>query len=124
MEQAEEISRTNKYPAKAHAASVAAYIERRNPTSSNGIIYLEGEKTRLIEDNDEPVQSRCLARGQLSSCAMPDCYLTYNTETAFLTLFIPPIDPENVIWSGLPLSPAEALELYDVDAIRSSNEVN
>ena len=60
----------------------------------------------------------------LSGCAVPDCYLTYNTETAFLTLFIPPIDPESVIWSGLPLSPAEALELYDVDVVRSSNEVN
>ena len=143
MEQAKETSRS-KYPAKAHAANVAAYIKCRNPTISNGIIYLEGQKTRLIEDNDEPIPFRCVTgpRGQmklistdsidrqrrqffyLSGCAVPDCYLTYNTETAFLTLFIPPINPDDVIWSGLPLSPSESLELFDVDAVRYSDEIS
>ena len=47
----------NKYPAKAHAAKVASYLKSKSP-SANGIIYLEGQKTRLIEDNDEPVPFR------------------------------------------------------------------
>jgi Xaa-Pro dipeptidase len=29
-----------------------------------------------------------------------------------LTLFIPPIDPEDVVWSGLPLSAEEALQKF------------
>lgn len=42
-----------KYPAKAHAAEVAAYLKSKHP-DADGVIYLEGQKTRLIEDNDEP----------------------------------------------------------------------
>jgi Xaa-Pro dipeptidase len=40
-----------------------------------------------------------------------------------LTLFIPPIDPDDVVWSGLPLSPKEALEQYDIDLVFTSEEV-
>lgn len=50
--------------------------------------------------------------------------MIYNIGTSRLTLFIPPIDPDSVIWSGLPLSPAEALEIYDVDDVRPSSELN
>lgn len=41
-----------------------------------------------------------------------------------MTLFIPPIEPESVIWSGLPLSPKEALQLYDVDDVKTTPEIN
>ena len=41
-----------------------------------------------------------------------------------LTLFIPPIEPDSVIWSGLPVSPEEALEQYDVDKVLPSTELN
>lgn len=37
---------------------------------------------------------------------------------------MPPIDPESVIWSGLPLSAKEALQLYDVDDVKTIPEVN
>lgn len=55
---------------------------------------------------------------------LPDSYLVYDTSTDKLTLFIPPVDPEEVIWSGLPLSPAEALERYDVDSVLTTTNVN
>jgi Xaa-Pro dipeptidase len=41
-----------------------------------------------------------------------------------LTLYIPAIDPDSVIWSGLPLSEKEALQLYDVDEVRTIPQVN
>lgn len=41
-----------------------------------------------------------------------------------LTLFIPPIDPESVIWSGLPLSSSDALRLYDIDKVLPTTELN
>jgi Xaa-Pro dipeptidase len=40
------------------------------------------------------------------------------------TLFIPPIDPEDVIWSGLPVSPEEAMQKYDVDEVKYTSDVN
>ncbi|GKT52707.1 XAA-Pro dipeptidase [Colletotrichum tofieldiae] len=36
----------------------------------------------------------------------------------------PPIDPDSVIWSGLPVSAAEAKELYDVDDVKYTTDVN
>ncbi|KAI9733724.1 MAG: hypothetical protein M1818_007138 [Claussenomyces sp. TS43310] len=104
-----------KYPAKAHARRVTDYIRKSSP-HAQGVIYVEGQKTRLIEDNDETVP--------FSGCALPDSHLTYDISADELTLFIPPIDPESVIWAGLPLSAEEALELYDVDHVKTTPEVN
>lgn len=41
-----------KYPAKAHARKVVDYIKKSQP-DAEGVLYLEGQKTRMIEDNDE-----------------------------------------------------------------------
>ena len=49
----------DKYPAKSHARRVANYLQRAGHPRE-GIIYLESQKTRLIEDNDEPVSFRCV----------------------------------------------------------------
>ena len=46
-----------KYPAKAHARRVVEYIKRTKP-DVKGVLYLEGQKTRMIEDNDEPQHFR------------------------------------------------------------------
>lgn len=40
------------------------------------------------------------------------------------TLFIPPINPDDVIWMGLPVSPEDALRKWDVDEVKFTNEVN
>lgn len=47
----------NKYPAKGHARRVAARI-KAGGFEPEGIIYLEAQKTRLIEDNDSPQKFR------------------------------------------------------------------
>ncbi|OJD16437.1 hypothetical protein AJ78_03378 [Emergomyces pasteurianus Ep9510] len=113
-----------KYPAKDHAKRVAARV-RELGHGEAGIFYLEGQKTQMIEDNDGPMPFRQRRNFfYLSGCPLPDSYLTYNIEKDHLTLFIPPIDEDSVIWSGLPLSPDEAMELYDVDAVLSTPDVN
>ncbi|KAL8749996.1 MAG: hypothetical protein Q9184_006593 [Pyrenodesmia sp. 2 TL-2023] len=120
MEQKDPILR-GKYPAKSHCARVAKHLakhlaghNKQIPTTS--VIYLEGQKTILQEDNDEPQPFRQRRSFfYLSGCALPDCHLTYNISTSTLTLFIPPLDPDSVIWSGLPLLPKDALEQYDID---------
>ena len=50
---------SKKYPAKEHAKRVAAELQKSN-VGASGVIYLEGQKTRMIEDNDEPQPFRYL----------------------------------------------------------------
>lgn len=57
----------------------------------------------------------------LSGCDLPDAYLTYSLGTSTLTLYIPPINPADVLWSGLPLSAEEARAKYDVDIVAVSD---
>lgn len=59
----------------------------------------------------------------LSGCTLPDCHLTYDIPDDTLTLFIPPLDPDSVVWSGLPLSIEDALNKYDIDDCRPSTEL-
>lgn len=61
------------YPAKQHAANVAKYLQANHLTEKYGdesnhpavVIYLEAQKTRMIEDSDEAVLFR------YCSCSCP-----------------------------------------------------
>lgn len=48
----EESIPRGKYPAKAHARKVASYLKSKE-LPVNGVIYLEGGKTRMHEDCDQ-----------------------------------------------------------------------
>ncbi|KAH6668732.1 putative Xaa-Pro aminopeptidase pepP [Halenospora varia] len=113
-----------KYPAKAHVKNVVEYMKKKNP-DVGGVLYLEGQKTHMIEDNDgeAPFRQRRYFY-YLTGCELPDSYYTYDIATEKSTLFIPPIEPDSVIWSGLPLSEEEALSLYDVDDVQTTKEIN
>lgn len=60
----------------------------------------------------------------LTGCELPDSSLVYDIKTSKSTLFIPPIDPDSVIWSGLPASTQEALQTYDVDEVLTTNDLS
>jgi Xaa-Pro dipeptidase len=47
-----EATLAGKYPAKRHAQRVVEWMRKTNP-EINGVLYLESQKTRMIEDNDE-----------------------------------------------------------------------
>ena len=113
-----------KYPAKAHARRVADYLIQSG-FPKDGVIYLEAQKQRFNEDNDQEQHFRQRRPFfYLSGCLLPDSYLTYNISSSILTLFIPPIDPDDVVWSGLPLTVDEAKAKYDVDVVLPSIELN
>lgn len=57
----------------------------------------------------------------LTGLNLPDSCVTYNLATETLTLYIPPLDPAEVIWMGLPLSEEEALKTLDVDAVHTTD---
>jgi Xaa-Pro dipeptidase len=42
-----------KYPGKSHASRVVDLIRKKDP-NANGVLYLEGRMTKLLEDNDSP----------------------------------------------------------------------
>ncbi|PSK33947.1 hypothetical protein B9Z65_8273 [Elsinoe australis] len=127
-----------KYPAKAHARKVAEWIADQSPSNgtngsgngdghgkASGVIYLEGQKTRMVEDDDQTVlftQRRHFY--YLSGCNLPDSYLAYDIDRDHLTLFIPPVDADDVIWSGLPEMPKDALNKYEIDACQTTHGVN
>ncbi|KAK1249657.1 hypothetical protein MKX08_009660 [Trichoderma sp. CBMAI-0020] len=113
-----------KYPGKAHARRVVDLMRKKDPQAS-GVLYLEGRHTKLLEDNDspEPFRQRRFFY-YLTGCNLADCFFTYDMASAKSTLFIPPIDPHDVIWSGLPTTIEDALRLYDVDEVKLTTEVN
>merc|ERR1712000_691534 len=113
-----------KYPAKSHAKRVVQLLREKVP-DANGLIYLEGTHEKLQEDNDSPVHFRQRRYFYyLTGCNLADCYFTYDIQSSKSTLFIPPIDPDDVIWSGLPVSIDDALAKYDVDEVKYSTDVN
>ncbi|KAL7943331.1 peptidase M24, structural domain-containing protein [Trichoderma barbatum] len=113
-----------KYPGKSHARRVVDLIRKKDAKAS-GVLYLEGRMTKLLEDNDspEPFRQRRFFY-YLTGCNLADCHFTYDIQSAKSTLFIPPIDPHDVIWSGLPTTIDDALKLYDVDEVKYTTEVN
>lgn len=59
----------------------------------------------------------------LTGCDLPDCYFAYDIVADTSTLWIPPVEPEYVMWAGMPLMPDEALRRYDVDCVKTTDEL-
>ena len=47
----------DKYPAKAHAKQVVEYLKSKG-ANVDGVLYLEGQKTHMNEDNDQEAPFR------------------------------------------------------------------
>ncbi|KAI4643675.1 hypothetical protein J4E93_006687 [Alternaria ventricosa] len=108
-----------KYPAKQHARRVQEKLG-----VEEGLIYLPGQPARNNEDSDMPAPFRQRRYFYyLSGCNEPDCHLTYDTRRDELSLFIPRIKPERVIWYGRGSTLAEALVKYDVDQVFYADEL-
>lgn len=78
------------------------------------------QMSRFTRANSFPSQRRHFF--YLTGVPLPDCSLTYNVAKDYLTLAIPPLDPSSVVWSGLPLTPKEAMEQYDIDSCILTSE--
>ncbi|KAE8848996.1 hypothetical protein HRS9122_03012 [Pyrenophora teres f. teres] len=109
----------DKYPAKQHARRVQAKLG-----IEDGLIYLPGQPARNNEDSDMPAPFRQRRYFYyMSGCDEPDCHLMYDIRRDVLTLFIPRIKPERVIWNGRGSTPAEALAKYDIDQVHHSQDL-
>lgn len=104
-----------KYPARSHCAKVAAYLKDKVKDDSPARIYLQGQKTRMIEDNDEPQPFRSrylMAKAQIpADLGHPDSVVIFSIslaaicQTAILfTTSLLPLSPSSSHHSTPPRS--------------------
>lgn len=107
----------NKYPAKRHNERVAELFVK-SCDKDNVAFLVPGESMELRKycDTVKPFrQDRYYY--YLSGCDIPGSFIVYNIEQSKLSLFLPDIDKEDIMWSGMPLSLEEAKDKYDVDDV-------
>nr|AAU09720.1 YFR006W [Saccharomyces cerevisiae] len=110
--------RNHKYPAKEHNLRVKDLLLNRNPKLSkiSTAFFIAGEElegNKYCDTNKDFRQNRYFYH--LSGVDIPASAILFNCSTDKLTLFLPNIDEEDVIWSGMPLSLDEAMRVFDID---------
>ncbi|CAI6488696.1 AIS_HP2_G0016230.mRNA.1.CDS.1 [Saccharomyces cerevisiae] len=110
--------RNHRYPAKEHNLRVKDLLLTRNSRLSEGstAFFIAGEElegNKYCDTTREFRQNRYFYH--LSGVDIPASALLFNCNTDKLTLFLPDIDEEDVMWSGMPLSLDEAVRTFDVD---------
>jgi Xaa-Pro dipeptidase len=86
---------------------------------------LRGQQSALLEDSDMPVPFRQRRFFYyLSGVDFEDCIVTYDIERDSLRLYIPPVNPREIIWHGPTPSIKECEEKYDVDYVGVTSDVN
>ncbi|GAB7361877.1 hypothetical protein MBLNU230_g1916t1 [Neophaeotheca triangularis] len=105
----------DKYPAKAHARRVAAELSKNSKTTAT-LLVLQSTPSTTYPDSDMPPpfrQDRYFY--YLTGCPEPDCYCTYDIPTDTLTLWLPEINWDRLIWTGRGSTIKEAMNKYDID---------
>ncbi|ROT42762.1 Creatinase/aminopeptidase [Sodiomyces alkalinus F11] len=106
--------------AKLHARKVAAELK-----TGNGLVFLPGEPTRTWEYSDQALPFRQRRYFYyLSGADLADCAVTYDLATDHLTLWIPYVEPRQVLWNGRTPSLDECLEKSAVDSVRYTRELS
>ncbi|CAK7236711.1 hypothetical protein SCUCBS95973_009700 [Sporothrix curviconia] len=103
-----------KYPAKLHAQKVA-----RELGVKEGLIYLPGLPTQLYEDSDMGPHFYYIAGANFDNCAV-----TYDLASDSLVLWVPYIDPRQVLWYGTSPGPKECLATTDLDGVRYTKDLD
>ncbi|KAK7684622.1 hypothetical protein QCA50_012203 [Cerrena zonata] len=116
----------HKYPAKAHAENVVRHLQSKisSAEADKTAVFISGEDLELYQycDQTKPVrQNRYFF--YLTGCDIPGSHVLYQANKKQLTLYLPDIDYDDVMWSGLPLSLADAGEKYDVDQVKYASEL-
>lgn len=122
------------YPAKSHAKRTGENLKdlAKSPGSDispsdgeNGLIYLASPPLELWPYSDQTVPFRQNRYFNYLSGVhdVPGCHVIYDIQKDYLTLYLPPIDEDDVMWSGLPMSPEEALKKYNVDTVKYESEI-
>lgn len=117
----------HKYPAKDHARKVKKLFlsKKSNADAEVTAVYLAGENIEPIKYCDQTKEFRQNRYFYyLSGVNIPGAAVLFNFRTEKLTLFLPNIDSEDVMWSGLPLGIEEAYKKFDVDEVFHISDVH
>lgn len=110
-----------KYPARAHAQKVSKLLGQEFQQAS---ILLTGTLLELYPNSDmtAPFRQDRYFNYLTGAFDLHNAAVTYDISADKLTLWLPPIDEDDVMWSGLPLSLEQAAEKYDVDEVKYISE--
>lgn len=112
-----------KYPAKQHCRNVYSHLMTRKEGTFHFCVTGEIEVLHPYSDQAKPFrQNRYFF--YLSGCDIPGSHVVYNGDKDLLTLYLPDIDYEDVMWSGMPMSLETALKTFDVDEVKYASELN
>lgn len=113
-----------KYPSKTHAIRVKNHFLQSKESEENAAIFVSGENLTLYPYSDQTAQMRQNRYFfYLSGCEIPGAHILFDFKSEKLTLFLPPVDQDDVMWSGMPISPSEAMEKYQVDEVVYQDEI-
>lgn len=115
-----------KYPAKEHNLKVKNHLLSRKEDllADNTAVFITGADIEGIKYCDQTKQFRQNRYFfYLSGVNIPGSSLLFNFKTEKLTIFLPVVDSDDVMWSGLPLSIEEAYKKFDADEILYSSEI-
>lgn len=114
------------YPAKTHAERVVATYQRLTNREVTFNILVSACKAQLWPHSDMEVRFRQDRYFNYLTGAfdLKDAVVVYYTAPQKLVLYLPEVDEDSVMWSGLPLSPEDAKALYDVDEVHYITDLN
>lgn len=116
----------HKYPAKNHCLKVKQHFVSKKPglnVEKSGL-FISGGKVEPIKYCDqEKVFRQNRYFYYLTGCNIPGSSVLFDFKTDKLTLFLPDVNEEDIMWSGLPMSIDEAEKKFDVDEVFYSIEI-
>lgn len=111
----------SKYPAKEHARKTLSYFHKLAAASSKPLFFALTAPSLVLYphcDQTQPFRQDRYFNYLSGAHDLPSAAVLYESATDRLALYLPPIDKDDVMWSGLPLSPAQAKERYDFDDVK------
>lgn len=115
-----------KYPAKDHARRTVEILKKSESTASESLILLSAAPVayKKYSDREVPFHQNRYFNYFTGAHNLPGAHVTYDASKDVLTLYLPDIDWDDVMWSGMPLSVEQALELYDVDKVKYAADLS
>ncbi|AQZ15142.1 YFR006W [Zygosaccharomyces parabailii] len=110
----------HKYPAKSHNVKVKELLLKKNPklSAETTAVFIAGEEIEGNKycDTEKPFrQNRYFY--YLSGVDIPGSLLLFDFRKDRLLLFLPDIEWDDVIWSGLPIGRQQAAKQFEVDDV-------
>lgn len=116
------------YPAKAHAKRVLSHFfsKKKLSETSKNAFFIASAKLQLYPycDQTKPLRQNRYFHYLSGLDQISGAYILFNCITDKLTLFLPDIDEDDIMWSGLPLSPEDALKQYNIDDVLYAKNIN